>query len=86
LGIEKIILFGSLTSEEIHKSSDIDIMIVRKADKKFLYRIDEFYRYLNPEVAIDILAYTPEEFEEIKESNSFIKSDIRKGRVIYERD
>jgi len=79
-----MILFGSLTSEEIHKSSDIDIMIVRKADKKFLYRIDEFYRYLNPEAAIDILAYTPEEFEEMKESNSFIKSAIRNGRVVYE--
>ena len=85
LGVEKIILFGSLTSEKIHKSSDIDIMIVRKTDKKFLDRIDEFYRYLNPEVAIDILVYTPEEFEEMKENNPFIKSAIRNGRVVYER-
>jgi len=61
-------------------------MIVRKADKKFLYRIDEFYRYLNPEAAIDILVYPPEKFEEIKDNNSFIKSAISKGRVIDERE
>jgi len=85
LGVEKIILFGSLNSHSIHKSSDIDIIVVKKTKKKFLERIEEFYNYLNPKVAIDIFIYTPEEFEEMKNKNSFVKSALKKGRIIYEK-
>ena len=85
LGVEKIILFGSLSSGDVHKSSDIDLIIVKKTKKKFLERLEEFYNYLNPQVAVDILVYTPEEFEEMKENNPFIMSAIKQGRIIYER-
>jgi predicted nucleotidyltransferase len=85
LGVEKIILFGSLNSENVHKSSDIDILVIQKTEKKFLERVDEYYNYLKPKVAIDIFVYTPEEFEEMKERNFFIISALKKGRVIYEK-
>jgi hypothetical protein len=35
---------------------------VKRTDKKFLDRLDEFYSKLNPKVAIDIFVYTLEEF------------------------
>jgi predicted nucleotidyltransferase len=73
LDVEKIILFGSLVTGDIHKTSDIDLIIVKRTDKKFLDRLDEFYSKLNPKVTIDIFIYTPEEFEEMKENNLFIK-------------
>ena len=85
LGVEKIILFGSLNSENVHKSSDIDLIVVQKTEKNFLERLEEFYNYLNPKVAMDIFVYTPEEFEEMKNKNSFIKSALKKGRIIYEK-
>jgi len=85
LGVEKIILFGSLNSENVHKSSDIDLIVVQKTEKNFLERIEKFYNYLNPKVAMDIFVYTPEEFEEMKNKNSFIKSALKKGRIIYEK-
>jgi predicted nucleotidyltransferase len=85
LGVEKIILFGSLSSGNVHKSSDIDLIIVKKTEKKFLERLEEFYNYLNLEVGVDILVYTPEEFEEMKENNPFIMSALKHGRIIYER-
>jgi len=85
LGVEKIILFGSLSTGDVHKSSDIDLIVVKKTKKKFLERLEEFYNYLNPQVGVDILVYTPEEFEEMKEYNPFIMSAIKQGRIIYER-
>jgi len=85
LGVEKIILFGSLNSENVHKSSDIDLIVVQKTEKNFLERLEKFYNYLNPKVAMDIFVYTPEEFEEMKNKNSFIKSALKKGRIIYEK-
>jgi predicted nucleotidyltransferase len=86
LGVEKIILFGSLSSGDVHKSSDIDLIIVKKTEKKFLERLEEFYNYLNPQVAVDILVYTPEEFEEMKKNNPFILTALKQGRIIYERN
>jgi len=85
LNVEKIILFGSLTTGNIHKASDIDIIVVQETEKRFLERIEELYEYLKPKVAIDILVYTPDEFEEMKNWNPFIKSVLTKGRIIHEK-
>jgi len=85
LGVEKVILFGSLASGDIHKSSDIDIIIVQRTEKKFLDRLEEFYNYLRPEFGMDIFVYTPEEFSEMKENNRFMKSVLKNGRILYEK-
>uniref|UniRef100_A0A7V5XGE8 Nucleotidyltransferase domain-containing protein n=1 Tax=Thermodesulfobacterium geofontis TaxID=1295609 RepID=A0A7V5XGE8_9BACT len=85
LDVEKIILFGSLISGDVHQTSDIDLIVIKKTDKKFLDRVDEFYDRLNPKVAIDIFVYTPEEFEEIKENNLFIKKALKEGIILYEK-
>lgn len=84
-GVEKIIVFGSLISGNLHKSSDIDLILVRKTQKRFLDRLDEIYNYLKPKVAVDIFVYTPEEFDKMKDTNSFIKSALKNGRVVYEK-
>lgn len=85
MGVEKIIIFGSLASNEIHKSSDIDIIVVQKSHKRFLDRIEEFYQKLRPHVATDFFIYTPDEFNELKERSLFIKSALKKGRILYEK-
>ena len=85
LGVEKIILFGSLSNDTVHASSDIDLIIVKNTEKRFIDRLDEFYSIINPRVAIDILVYTPEEFEGMKESNQFIRFALKNGKVLYER-
>ncbi len=84
-GVEKVILFGSLSSDNVHKSSDIDLVIVQKTKKRFFERSDIFYRYLKPNVAVDILVYTPNEFNKMRDKNSFMKSVLNKGRIIYEK-
>jgi predicted nucleotidyltransferase len=85
LEIERLILFGSLASDSISKSSDIDLIVIKKTNKKFLDRLEEFYIHLKPQVGIDILVYTPDEFEEMKHNNRFIKSALKNGRILYER-
>ena len=68
----------------ISLACDIDIIIIKKTKKRFFDRLDEFYN-LKPQVAIDIFVYTPEEFNEMKTTNPFIKSALKKGRIIYEK-
>jgi len=47
--------------------------------------LDEFYDHLKPRVAVDILVYTPEEFEKMKGSNQFIRHALKNGRIQYEK-
>jgi predicted nucleotidyltransferase len=71
--IKLIMLFGSLARGDISTTSDIDMIIVKGTKKKFLDRLDEIYSTLIPNVALDILVYTPEEFEAMKSKNVFLK-------------
>lgn len=84
MNIEKAILFGSSARDEIGICSDIDLVIIMRTNLKFLSRLDKFYRKLNPNVAMDIFVYTPEEFEEIKET-FFGKLVLKEGKILYER-
>lgn len=85
LDIEKVILFGSLTSSDIASTSDIDIVIIRKTKKRFLDRLEDIYVAIKPRVAVDILVYTPEEFERLQEKSSFVRQIVKEGKVLYEK-
>jgi predicted nucleotidyltransferase len=47
LDVEKIIVFGSLVTDKVHRSSDLDILIIKKTRKKFLDRLEEVYQHLS---------------------------------------
>ena len=79
--IKKIILFGSVARGNIHRGSDLDLIIVQETDKKFLARLEPFYR--DARIAMDILVYTPDEFAAMVEG-IFLKNALRDGVVIYE--
>lgn len=86
LNVEKIILFGSFAKGKINKKSDLDLIIVKETDKKFLDRLDEIYSHIKNRVAVDIFVYTPSEFNEMCAKNYFIKSVLKQGIVLYERE
>jgi len=83
---ERILLFGSLASEQVGEWSDIDLVIIKENNQKFLDRIREVVRLLKPRVGVDILVYTPEEFAELSQERPFVHQEIiAKGKVLYER-
>jgi predicted nucleotidyltransferase len=82
---EKIILFGSIIREDWDFESDVDVIVVYNTDKSFIVRLEELYMSWNIPKAVDILAYTPYEFEKMVKESFFIQDAIREGKVIYER-
>ena len=58
--VDKIILFGSLIRGNAGSTSDIDLIIIKRTKKRFLDRIEEITRLIDPVCAMDILVYTPE--------------------------
>jgi predicted nucleotidyltransferase len=83
---EKVILFGSFVNGKVRRWSDIDLVIIKETKKSFLDRIKEVILLLRPKVGMDVLVYTPKEFESLCETRTFFKNEIcLKGRLIYER-
>ena len=83
---EKVILFGSLAQDEVQAWSDIDLIVVTDTAARFLDRSKDMLRLLRPRVGLDVLVYTPEEFQSLCRERPFFREEIlQKGKVIYER-
>lgn len=82
---DKIILFGSYARGDWDDESDIDIIVVYRTEKKFMDRLEDLYVSWNLPRAVDILAYTPEEFEKMLNENFFLQDAVKEGIIIYER-
>jgi predicted nucleotidyltransferase len=82
----RIILFGSHANGTADEESDIDLIVVYETEKRFLDRLRELYMAWDLPKSVDILAYTPGEFEELMETRAFVQDAVASGRVLYERD
>lgn len=81
--VEKISLIGSYP-RRADLFTDLDVLIVMRTDKGFVDRFREIYSLLTLPVDADIICYTPEEFEKLKD-HGFIKKALENEVVIYER-
>lgn len=81
---ERIILFGSRARGEADEYSDYDIIVIKKTKKPFMERLKDMIPYLVKfDGTAEILVYTPEEFEKMKEFGlGFIVQ--KEGIVLYE--
>jgi predicted nucleotidyltransferase len=82
---ERIILFGSMARGTWDEASDIDLIIIYQTSKSFMDRLKELYLSWNIPKAVDILAYTPDEFARMLNESYFVENAVREGEVLYER-
>lgn len=83
LGVQRVILFGSMARDEDGLMSDLDLLIVWDTSLSFLERTVELYRRLQPCVATDLLVYTPAEMETMAQT-PLVRRALQEGRVLYE--
>ena len=88
---EKIILFGSYGTQRSNETSDIDLLIIKKTNKRFVDRVVELMQLIRSqfgfEYPVEPLVYTPNEFRRAKKLNSlFIRTVLLKGVVLYEKE
>lgn len=81
----KIILFGSAGRGEYDKVNDLDFLIVKNDVPTYgLARMRELDELIDRNIAVDMLVYRPDEFEErIKLGDPFIKTILKEGKVLY---
>lgn len=84
--VERVIVFGSLVSGDVHEWSDIDLAVIKDTNLSFFKRLHEIRLRLQPRVGVDLLVYTPKEFRELTEKRRFVAEEIlSKGKLLYER-
>lgn len=84
---EKIILFGSAVGGRIHEDSDADLVVIKDTDANFYDRIGNVKSVIPHKIPVDILVYTPQEFDRMKNDKYgyFIKDEVLgKGKILYE--
>jgi predicted nucleotidyltransferase len=81
----KAVVFGSFARKTQSRRSDLDLMIIVQTQKRFFERYEAFNEIfeLIPDPAIDMLIYTPEEFNNISH-RAFIQKIVKEGSTIYE--
>lgn len=80
----RVILFGSRARNEADEASDVDLIVVYETPKRFLDRLEELYRLWDLPMAVDILAYTPREFEDMRLHSDLVADAVQHGRTICE--
>ena len=86
--IQKAILFGSHARQEASRHSDIDLILIKDTDLRFLDRYDGIlvsFSQALPEWDVDLLIYTPEELAKISHRR-FIQQALEEGKILYESE
>jgi|Deesub1362B_J571_1020462.scaffolds.fasta_scaffold01891_4 predicted nucleotidyltransferase len=84
---QKIILFGSFARGDYNVASDIDLIVIKDTDRRFIERIGDVLAFCESRIAVKPLVYTPAELEEmLKEGNSFLEKALREGIIVYESE
>jgi len=82
LGVQRVVLFGSLVWGKPGLTSDVDLLIVWDTQLDFLARTAEVYRRLQPQVAADLLVYTPDELARMAHT-PLVRRALQEGKVLY---
>ncbi|MGC9317856.1 MAG: nucleotidyltransferase domain-containing protein [Armatimonadota bacterium] len=70
VGVSEAILYGSRARDDHIKTSDVDLMVIspRFEGVRFMDRLPPLHHQWDPSLPfLEVLAYTPEEFERAKE-------------------
>lgn len=79
--VEKIILFGSAARGEQDEHSDLDLIIIKQTDERFIRRLLAVPAL---PVEADVFVYTPEEFQRMLENeNPFLMSALADAITLY---
>lgn len=85
---KQILLIGSYASGNQNPDSDLDLLIIKDSDLPRHRRAFSIRKTLiGNGVPMDILVYTPDEFESEKnEKYSFVNTALKNARLLYDQN
>ena len=85
---DKIILFGSYAYGQPDRDSDIDLLIIKDTQERFIDRLFNVTRIASDPrrlTPLEVIVLTPEELRErLQIGDQFLREALTKGEVLYE--
>jgi len=82
--VQRVILFGSYAHGRRDLFTDLDLLVVMESDLDYVSRVAALYQELAPGVDMDLLVYTPLEYEQVRR-RPFVRRAVESGRVLLAR-
>ena len=82
--VEHVILFGSYAEGREDLFTDLDLLVVMHSEEDFVTRTGKLYQSLHPGVDLDLFAYTPAEFDRMRQ-HGFVRHAVETGKLLYAR-
>jgi predicted nucleotidyltransferase len=83
-GAQKIYLFGSYARGEADADSDVDLVVIQETSQPFLERVRTAVACVEPGWPVDLLVYTPTEFETmVQQGNAFAELVTEEGIPLH---
>ena len=82
--VRRVILFGSYATGRRDLFTDLDLLVVMDSKEDFLARSVSLRREIGSPVDMDLLVYTPGEFERLRQ-RGFVRFAVEMGRVLLAR-
>ncbi len=81
IGAQKVILFGSRARGDWLKESDYDFVVVAQcfAGVHFSQRPVDLYQHWQGHPGVELLCYTPDEFERKRRQITIVREAVREG-------
>ena len=87
IGAQRIYLFGSYARGEADEDSDVDLVVIQDTLLPFFDRLRAAWACIDPEWPVELLVYTPAEFETMqREGNAFAETVAEEGVALYGED
>ena len=84
---EKVILFGSFAYGKPSKSSDVDLLVVMETNLRPIEQEVIIRKTIGRNFPLDLIVITPSMLRKReKMGDVFIKTILKKGRILYERN
>ncbi len=83
--VENVIFFGSRTRNDYLENSDFDVIVVSKDFEGIFFtdRISKMYKYWKSPRPLEVLCYTPDEFERKKNQLCIVKKAVETGITLF---
>ncbi len=82
MGAVQVILFGSVARGQISLFSDIDLLVLFDKEQSAHELTRWVYENIQASEAIDILAYSQQAFQQVRE-RPFFQKILREGKMLY---
>jgi len=85
LGARRVLLFGSRARGDARPDSDYDVIAVLPGNESTPYasRLADVVQAVAPRIAVDLVVYTPAEFERLSRERPFVRKAVREGRLLH---